>query len=108
MDKSTAAPGGVASFYKQEDKTMSEYYNNVLTNGALIARGSSNWDYYLYNGIVYSMPKPESGAGASVWCSVLNLKRHFAHIQYMRKSARLIPDDWQVVNPKFFESLGIM
>ena len=87
---------------------MNEYYNNVLENGACVARCEGNWDMWLYNGVLYSIAKKDSGAGHSVWCSVLGLKKHLSYLAFIHGSKTLIPDDWQVVNPKFFESLGIM
>ena len=79
----------------------------IKENGELIAVGGSNWDFYLFNNILWSIPKENSGAGASVWCGVKSLRAHLYGLSRIRNSKSLIPQDWQVVNSAFLSALGI-
>lgn len=79
----------------------------IKESGELIAVGGSNWDFYAYNNILWSIPKENSGAGASVWCGVKRLRAHLYGLSRIRNSKSLIPQDWQVVNGAFLSALGI-
>ena len=79
----------------------------IKDNGELIAIGSSNWDFYAYNNILWSIPKENSCAGASIWCGVKRLRAHLYGLSRIRNSKSLIPQDWQVVNGAFLSALGI-
>lgn len=79
----------------------------IKDNGELIAIGDSNWDFYAYNNIFWSIPKENSGAGGSVWCGVKRLRAHLYWLSRIRNSKSLIPQDWQVVNGAFLLALGI-
>lgn len=84
-----------------------ERMEKIKNNGLLIAKTEGNWDMYLCGDIIYSVPKPESGAGISIFCGVKSLRSHLTHLKYIRNRSKLIPDYWEVVNPDFFTSLGI-
>lgn len=84
-----------------------ERIENIKRKGVLLANTDSNWSMYLYDSIVWSVPKPESGAGLSIFCGVKSLKSHLTHLKYICNRSELIPDYWEVVNRDFFTSLGI-
>lgn len=82
----------------------------------LIAKGSSNWDYYLTppfadgSQAVYYKAKENSGAGSGIWCSVKRLRSHLIHLANVVHGSNwntMIPDDWNVVDKQFLVSLGI-
>lgn len=82
----------------------------------LIATGSSNWDYYLTPPLedgsqaVYYKAKEGSGAGSGIYCSLKRLRSHLIHLantKYGSNWNSIIPDDWQIVDRQFFDSLGI-
>lgn len=80
---------------------------NIRENGLLIANTSGNWDMYIYDDIMWSVPKTGSSAGLSFFCGIKTLKSHLMHLQYVCCGSGLIPDYWEVVNQDFFFSLGI-
>ena len=85
-----------------------ERIENIKNNGLLIATTDGNWNMYFYDEIVWSIPKPGSGAGYSIYCGVKSLKSHLTHLKYVCNRSELIPDYWEVVNRDFFANLGII
>ena len=78
----------------------------ITENGVFIAH-SGNWDMWEYNGIIYSIPVSDSGAGASVWCGLSSLRSHLYRLRQIRGYDALIPADWENVNFNFLSVHGI-
>lgn len=86
---------------------LNDHYNNIITNGARIAAGAGNWDYFAHNGIVYFIPKKGTGAGAGFFCAISKLKRHLQQLQYICNYSTPTLD-WEVLDHGFFRDLGII
>lgn len=90
------------------ENNLSEYYKKVVQDGTLIVKEEGTWDLFLYDDVVYSIPKLGSGGGASTWCSLVHLKRHLHYLQKVCNSPSIIPSYWNVVRPDIFARIGIM
>lgn len=94
---------------QEYESNLSDFYKKVVQNGICIVEETegSNWDLFLYEKTVYSIPKKGSGADASVWCSLAHLKRHLHHVQHVCNAPAIIPSYWNILRPDVFKQLGI-
>ena len=78
----------------------------IVEKGVFVAH-SGNWDLWAYDGTVYSIPVAGSGAGASVWCALRELRRHLYYLRQVCGYADLVPEHWDHVNADFLRGFGI-
>lgn len=80
----------------------------------LIAKGDSNWDYYLTepysdgSQAIWYIAKEGSGANDGIYCGVSGLRAHFKDLQRITGYYdSLVPRGWSVIDHDFFRALGI-
>lgn len=92
--------------YEKMGKTWGKQAKTVTEKGVFIAH-SGNWDLWEHDGTIYSIPVPDSGAGASVWCRLSRLRHHLYYLHAACGYDSLIPADWRNVNIDFLQKHGI-
>jgi len=73
---------------------------------------SESWDYKvtIYKdgsaSLDYIAKDKEHLSG--IWCGISSLKRHLKHNAYLQNKSDIIPNDWTILQPVFFEALDIL
>lgn len=84
---------------------MASYEN--ANNGILVAK-TDCWNYFVNNGIVWSVPADGCEGSTSFWCAVKELRAHFYRLRQIKANySSLIPPQWEIINNDFFIALGI-
>lgn len=92
--------------FEKMDNIWKDEAQKITENGIFVAH-SSNWDLWEYGGIIYSIPVPGSGAGASVWCGISGLRSHLYRLRQICGYDTLIPRSWENINYDFLSAHGI-
>lgn len=78
----------------------------VLGKGTKICQTGANWELWLHEDMVYSIPIV-SGCGPSYWCPARKLREHLCHLRRIHGYDKLIPSDWEDVNLEALASCGV-
>lgn len=78
-----------------------------ITSGGVFVAHESNWDLWIYNGMIYSIACAGSGASCSTWCNVSDLRKHLYYLRNVCGYASLIPPGWENVNNDLLIQYGI-
>lgn len=101
---------------KRAAENVKKYHIDVIKeyNNQIIAIGRANWDYKLVifgdnSAALYYIAKPGSGCGSGIFCGTNILKYHLQDLKRYEKNTResIIPSDWTITEPGFFQALNI-
>ncbi len=101
---------------KRAAENVKKYHTDDIRkyNNQIIAIGRSNWDYRLVifddnSAALFYIAKPGSGCKSGIFCGTNILKYHLQDLKRYEKAAHdsIIPADWIITEPGFFQALNI-